>query len=261
MSDLLGFLAFHQLPISIAFGFVWILSVLAGKASYVDVFWGLGFIVTALNSIPFLAPSDARTVLLLGLTVVWGLRLSLYVAWRNWGEPEDRRYADMRNHHGAKFWWVSLFTVFLLQSVLLGIVSLPIQIGMLKADPSPLRLLDFLGVGLWSVGMFFETVGDIQLARFKADPAHHGKVMDRGLWRYTRHPNYFGECCVWWGIYLVAASGGAAWTIVSPVLMTFLLLRVSGVSLLENTIGERRPDYAAYQRRTSAFVPWLPKPM
>jgi steroid 5-alpha reductase family enzyme len=174
----------------------------------------------------------------------------------------------MREQHGTRFWWISLLTVFLLQGVILWIVSLPIQAAMV-ATPSnvlfvatsgmPLSWLDFAGVGLWSIGLFFEAVGDFQMARFQADPNNAGRVMDRGLWRLTRHPNYFGDFCVWWGVYLIAFAGGAAWTIFSPLLMSWLLLKVSGVTLLEKTITHRRPDYAAYQARTSPFFPRPPR--
>jgi steroid 5-alpha reductase family enzyme len=161
----------------------------------------------------------------------------------------------MRAHHGQRFWWVSLFTVFLLQGAILWFVALPILVATARRSFAPLGPLDLLGGLLWGLGLLFEAVGDWQLARFKAVPSNARHVMDRGLWRYTRHPNYFGDFCVWWGIYLVAAAGGAVWTIGSPLLMSVLLLKVSGVTLLENTIADRRPDYAAYQRRTNAFFP------
>jgi steroid 5-alpha reductase family enzyme len=164
----------------------------------------------------------------------------------------------MRDHHGPRFWWVSLLTVFLLQGVILWIVSMPIQVAMVMASTKPLGWLDLVGVALWGIGLFFEAVGDFQMARFQADSQNTGRVMDRGLWRLTRHPNYFGDFCVWWGVYLTAASAGASWTIFSPLLMSFLLLKVSGVTLLEKTITDRRPDYAAYQARTSSFLPWPP---
>jgi steroid 5-alpha reductase family enzyme len=167
----------------------------------------------------------------------------------------------MRDYHGPRFWWVSLFTVFMLQALILWFVSLPIQVAAAVGNEiQPLGWLDALGVVLWGIGFTFEAVGDWQLARFKADPRNAGKVMARGLWKFTRHPNYFGDCCVWWAIYLIAAAGGAWWTIASPLLMTVLLLRVSGVTLLEKTIVERRPDYADYQARTNAFFPGSPRP-
>lgn len=240
---------------------LWLLSLARRDASIVDPFWGTGFIVVAwftLASIPA-EKALARSWLLAALTTIWGLRLSLYLLWRNGGHGEDRRYRAMRDHHGPRFWWVSLWTVFLLQGVILWIVSLPIQVAMVTASTKPLGWLDLVGVAVWSVGLFFEAVGDFQMAHFQADPQNAGRVMDRGLWRLTRHPNYFGDFCVWWGVYLIAASAGASWTIFSPLLMSFLLLKVSGVTLLENTITDRRPDYAAYQARTSSFWPWPPK--
>ena len=161
----------------------------------------------------------------------------------------------MRTHHGPRFWWVSLFTVFLLQGTILWFISLPIQCAAVLKSSDSFGWIDAASVAIWSIGMFFETVGDWQLARFKADPNSAGRVMDRGLWRYTRHPNYFGDFCIWWGIYLIAAAGGAWYTVLSPLLMTLLLMRVSGVRLLESTISDRRPDYVAYAVRTNPFFP------
>ena len=238
---------------------VWLLSLARRDASIVDPFWGSGFAIVALTASWLNFPASARTTLLVALTAVWGLRLSLFLLWRNWGHGEDRRYQVMRNHHGQRFWWVSLFTVFLLQAVILWFVSLPIQVAASQDETSPLHWLDFLGVLIWTIGFAFEAVGDWQLARFKADPANTGRVMDRGLWRFTRHPNYFGDFAVWWGLYLIAAAGGAWWTLLSPLAMSFLLLKVSGVTLLEKTITDRRPDYANYQARTNAFFPGSPR--
>jgi steroid 5-alpha reductase family enzyme len=165
----------------------------------------------------------------------------------------------MRENHGPQFWWVSLFTVFLLQAVILWFVSMPLQVAAVKGASHSLGGLDAAGIVAWCLGFVFESIGDWQLARFKADPASAGKVLDRGLWRYTRHPNYFGDFCVWWGLYAIAAAGGAWWTIGSPLVMSFLLLKVSGVSLLESTIVDRRPEYAEYQARTNAFFPGPPR--
>lgn len=239
---------------------LWLLSLARRDASIVDPFWGTGFIVVTWFTLAGTPAAQAveRSWLLATLTTIWGLRLSLYLLWRNWGHGEDRRYQAMREYHGPRFWWVSLLTVFLLQGLILWIVSMPIQAAMVTAASKPLGWLDLAGAGLWCVGLFFEAVGDFQMARFQADPQNTGQVMDRGLWRLTRHPNYFGDFCVWWGLYLIAAAGGSAWTIFSPLLMSFLLLRVSGVTLLEKTITDRRPDYAAYQARTSSFFPWPP---
>jgi steroid 5-alpha reductase family enzyme len=174
---------------------------------------------------------------------------------RNWGHGEDRRYAAMRSSYGGRFWWVSLFTVFLLQAIILWFVSLPIQLAAALNRSTTLGIVDALGTTLWLVGIIFETVGDWQLARFKRDPGNCGMVLNRGLWRYTRHPNYFGDFCAWWGLYLIAAAGGAWMTVFSPLLMSYLLLKVSGVRLLERTIADRRPDYVAYIARTNAFFP------
>lgn len=238
---------------------LWALSVRLRDASIVDPFWGTGFAIVAMVALGLNQPATNRGLILGMLTVVWGLRLSAYLLWRNWGHGEDRRYQAMRANQGDRFWWASLFTVFWLQAALLWFVSLPIQVAAVAGDQRPLGWLDAVGVALFLLGLGFESVGDWQLARFKRDPANRGRVMDRGLWRYTRHPNYFGDACVWWGLYLIAAAGGAWWTILSPLAMTILLLKVSGVSLLEKTITERRPEYAAYQARTNAFFPGPPR--
>lgn len=239
---------------------LWLLSLARRDASIVDPFWGTGFIVVACVALVSI-PSEqvtARSQLLVMLTSIWGIRLSLYLFWRNRGHGEDRRYRDMRDYYGPHFWWVSLLIVFLLQGLILWIVSIPIQIALVTASTKPFSWLDIVGVALWSCGLFFEAVGDFQMAQFQSDPQHANQVMDRGLWRLTRHPNYFGDFCVWWGLYLIAASAGSAWTIFSPLLMSYLLLKVSGVVLLEKTITDRRPEYAAYQSRTSSFFPWPP---
>jgi len=239
----------------------WLLSLAVRDVSIIDILWGLGFVLLAWVVFVGADGSDARRTLLLILVTVWGLRLSGYLAWRNIGEAEDFRYREMRERHGARFPLVSLITVFALQGVAMWVVSLPVQEGMDAPTPAGLGLLDFLGIAVWAIGLTFEGLGDFQLARFKADDANTGQVMDRGLWRYTRHPNYFGDFMVWWGIYLIALSTGDAWwTIVSPLVMSVLLMRVSGVGMLEKTIGERRPAYAEYKRRTSTFFPRPPKP-
>lgn len=245
----------------VATGLLWLISLIRRDASVADPFWGCGFVLVAgtVFASHAAAQSTGRCWLIGSLTLIWGLRLSTHLIRRNLGHGEDRRYRAMRDHHGPQFWWVSLFTVFLLQGVLLWIVSMPIVATMAQASKRPLGVWDGLGSLVWSCGLFFETVGDYQLDRFLKAPENAGRVMDRGLWRYTRHPNYFGDFCIWWGIYLIAVGGEAAWTIFSPLLMTFLLLKVSGVGLLEQTIVVRRPDYAAYQARTSAFFPRPPR--
>jgi steroid 5-alpha reductase family enzyme len=237
---------------------LWLLSLALADASIADLFWGPAFVLV--TAVAFVGSGGAtpRRLLALALVGVWGLRLAIYLAWRNLGHGEDYRYRAIRKRIGPRFWLISLGTVFVLQGLLAFVVSLPLQAIMLRPD-RPLGALDVVGALAWLVGLGFETVGDWQLARFKRDPASQGQVMDRGLWRYTRHPNYFGDCVVWWGLYLLAAADGAWWTAIGPALMTLLLLRVSGVALLERTIRQRRPAYAEYAARTSAFVPWPPR--
>ena len=237
----------------------WLVSLPLRNASIVDLIWGLGFVLVAWAVRLTVDGNSARQWLLVAMVTLWGLRLSAYLTWRNHGNGEDYRYKAMRKHWGERFWWVSLFTVFALQGILMWTVSLSVQLGQVPDDPG-LGVLAALGVALWAVGLTFEAVGDAQLARFKADPANAGTVMDRGLWRYTRHPNYFGDCCVWWGITLVAIESGlGAVGIVGAVVMTVLLRRVSGVTLLEKSLKKRRAGYDEYIARTSPFIPRPPK--
>ena len=239
---------------------VWLLSLVKRDASIVDVFWGLGFVVVAW--LTFLQADGylGRKVLITLLTTLWGLRLALHILIRNWGHGEDRRYQAWRAQYGARFWWVSLFTVFGLQGVLLWAISLVLQVGQISAIPTTLVMLDLLGAIIWAVGFIFEALADWQLYRFKADPENKGKVMNKGLWAYTRHPNYFGESLVWWGLFLITlATPGSAWTVISPMVITFLLLKVSGVTLLEKTIVDSRPEYREYIETTSSFIPRLPR--
>ena len=250
----------------------WVPSVFLRNVAIVDGLWSLMFLLAA-ATYWYTAPGfDAavggeghrapgileRRELVLALVAVWALRLSVYITARNWGHGEDRRYQAIRARNDPGFTFKSLYLVFLFQALLAWVISLPLLGAILGVRP--LGWLDYAGVALWVVGMVFEAGGDWQLARFKADPANRGKVMDRGLWRYTRHPNYFGDFCVWWGFYLIAASAGAWWTLPGPLLMSVLLMRVSGVTLLEKDIGERRPAYADYVRRTNAFFPGPPRP-
>jgi len=234
-------------------GLTWIVSALQRNVTIVDTLWPLLFVLAAVTYSIELAAPGARTTLVLALVAVWGLRLAGYLAWRNLGLAEDRRYAAIRSRNEPNFTLKSLYLIFGFQAVLAWLISLPL-LGAIGGAP-PVGLLDYAGLALWCVGFIFEAGGDWQLARFKADPANAGSVMDQGLWRYTRHPNYFGDFCVWWGLYLIALSAGAWWSIVGPLLMSFLLLRFSGVTLLEKDIGERRPKYAEYVQRTNAFLP------
>jgi steroid 5-alpha reductase family enzyme len=238
---------------------LWLISLRLKNSSIVDIFWGSGFVIA--NWVYFVLTPDGfplRKWLIGVLVTVWGLRLSLHILRRNWDKPEDFRYQVWRKEAGTRWWWLSFFRVFLLQGILMWIISAPLLAAQRGAKPAHLILFDFLGVIVWGIGFFFEAVGDLQLARFKADPANKGKVMDRGVWRYTRHPNYFGDSAQWWGYYLMAAFAGGWWTIFGPILMTLFLLRVSGVALLEKTL-EKRPGYQEYIRKTSAFIPWFPR--
>ncbi len=250
-------LAVSALAIGALMVVVWLISILIRDASIVDMVWGLGFVVSAWVTYLAAGADSARGLLLTILVSLWGLRLSGYLVWRNLGKPEDYRYQEMRKQSGDRFWLVSLFRVFLLQGVIMWVISVPVTIT--QRVTSDLFWLDYAGLAVWVVGLFFEAVGDFQLASFKARPDSKGKVMDRGMWRYTRHPNYFGDFAVWWGHYLVALAGGAWWAVFSPLVMSTLLLRVSGVAMLEKTIGERRPEYEDYVRRTNAFFPGFPR--
>lgn len=248
-------MAVSAVAIALLMLITWIISGIVKDASIVDLIWGFGFVLVAW-SVQFFSAAGAGGWLLVILTTVWGLRLSIYLSRRNLGKGEDFRYQEMRRQHGDRFFVVSLGTVFGLQGLLMWVISLPLQMGIATSVPGlGVSVLGGVGIALWALGLFFEAVGDWQLARFKADPANRGQVMDRGLWRYTRHPNYFGDFCVWWGLYLIAASGGAWWTVVGPILMSALLIRYSGAGLLEKTISSRRPGYDDYASRTNGFFP------
>ncbi|MFJ7199648.1 MULTISPECIES: DUF1295 domain-containing protein [unclassified Streptomyces] len=232
-----------------------------GMHRVVDVAWGAAFVAVALVTFVLSAGhgDPARRVLVTGLTVVWGLRLAARIARRGSGDGEDPRYEAMTARASGNRNLYALRTIYLLQGSLVWLVSLPVQAA--QYTPAPLSALAWAGTGVWAVGLFFETVGDAQLARFKADPAHRGRIMDRGLWRYTRHPNYFGDFCVWWGLFLVACDAGwqpAAASVLSPLAMSLLLTKGSGKRLLERHMATR-PGWPAYAARTSGFFPRPPR--
>ncbi|GAA1990847.1 DUF1295 domain-containing protein [Catenulispora subtropica] len=230
---------------------------------YVDAVWGSAFALVAVVTLTLSGGhgDTARKVLLTACTVIWGLRLSVHIAWRGRGAPEDPRYAAMLSRAGGNPAWAAYTRVYLLQALLVWFISLPVQAGMFASGRSAVgTVLLAAGFGLWLLGLGFESVGDWQLARFKADPANRGRLMASGLWRYTRHPNYFGDACVWWGLFLIAAGAWpAALTVASPVLMTWLLVAGSGKPLVEAHLSETRPGYADYAARTSSFLPRRPK--
>ena len=238
---------------------LWIVSLIKKDASIVDIFWGLGFVMVGWASWRLSDANSQRGTVLAVLTTLWGVRLGGYLWWRNHGKGEDFRYQAMRRHYGSSFAIKSLIIVFGVQGALMWIVSLPVQLGQMTND-AKIGVVGCIGIVVWAIGFLFESVGDIQLARFKANSANAGKVMDKGLWRYTRHPNYFGDACVWWGIAIIAAESRIGlFGIVGAVVMNVLLLKYSGVPILEKSINKRRPGYEEYQRRTSSFFPLMPK--
>ncbi|MCB9558460.1 MAG: DUF1295 domain-containing protein [Deltaproteobacteria bacterium] len=231
---------------------LWVVSLWLRDVSIVDVFWGpLFLMVTVVGWL--LGPQHVRALILLGIVGAWSLRLAGHLGWRAVGKGEDRRYQAMRRSVGRTFALRSLLTVFWLQACLALLIALPLHSAMLSR--SSLTTLDALGFLLAAFGLAYESIADLQLARFKADPNNHKAVMQRGLWRHSRHPNYFGDFCFWWGIGLVGLAAGPWWVVAGPVVMTVLLLRVSGVTLLERTIVARRPEYREYLARTNAFFP------
>lgn len=248
----------HALAVSLALAVItWSISIPLRNVSIVDSVWA---VLIAGAAYSYLWPdgvAGTRGTLALALMSVWAVRLAFYITVRNHGHGEDRRYREIRARNQPRFELKSLYLVFALQAVMALVVSLPLLPAVRSVKP--LGAVDWLGALLWLFGFVWESVGDWQMARFKSAPATQGRVMDRGLWRYSRHPNYFGECCQWWGLFLIALSVGAWWTVLSPLLMTVLLLKVSGVTLLERDIGERRPGYRQYVARTNAFIPWVPR--
>lgn len=240
---------------------LWLVSLALRDASIVDVFWGLGFVLVAW--IGHLV-GDGETVLrekvLLACVTLWGVRLAAYIFWRSRGEPEDYRYRAMRERQGESFKWTSYPVVFLLQGGLVLLIAQPLLVVAARPQENAWSWTDTLGVVLFAIGFFFEAVGDWQMARFKADPENAGQVMRSGLWALTRHPNYFGDTVLWWGYFAFALGApGGIFTLPCPILMTFLILKISGVSLLERTIEERRPKYRDYAESTNAFFPWFPR--
>lgn len=239
---------------------LWLVSLVIKDASIIDIFWGFGFVIIAWfyafqND---LASMEIREKILLAMITIWGLRLTIYLAMRNLGKGEDYRYAQWRKDNGEKWWWLSFIRVFALQGFLLWIISATyLPSFSIRAE---MGVLEYVGVLLWIVGLFFEAVGDYQLAQFKKDPNNKGKVLNTGVWRYTRHPNYFGDATIWWGFFLFALAHPQGWMFVfCPIVMTFFLLKVSGVAMLEVKLKKSKPQYAEYIRTTSSFIPMPPK--
>jgi steroid 5-alpha reductase family enzyme len=237
----------------------WIISVVIKNASIVDSLWGLGFMAMswyALTQVELYT----RNVLLVVLVTIWALRLSGYITWRNWGKGEDFRYQNFRQKYGPdRYWWFSFFQVFLLQGILILLIAAPLMATLYLTKSNQLNIIDYIAVVIWLIGFIFESGGDFQMARFKADTANKGKVMNQGFWKLTRHPNYFGDATQWWAYGLFSVAVGCYLPLLSSLIMTLLLLKVSGVALLEKTLTTTKPKYHEYIKRTSAFVPWFPK--
>ena len=239
---------------------VWVISLSLRDVSIIDVFWGIGFVLIGIAAIWRHGGLDPRSKLIFAIVAVWALRLALhlFLRWRRLGH-EDRRYSAMRRKAGPRFPVTSLFTVFWLQAGVMWVVSLPLQQAF-AAAPTPLGPLDLIGAAIALLGILVEAVADYQLTRFGRDPANRGRVLETGLWAWSRHPNYFGDFMMWWGFFALGmAAGGPWWIIASPLVMSALLIRYSGAGLMEETIKDRRPGYADYVRRTSLFVPLPPK--
>lgn len=239
---------------------LWLWSVLIKNVSIVDIFWGFGFVVVNAFYVFNLEQIAPRNLLLLLLVSIWGLRLTIYLAVRNIGKGEDFRYQQFRKDYGEKcYWWFSYFQVFLLQGVLILIVSLPLLGVHSSETSSTLIWLDYIALLVWSIGFSFEAGGDYQLYQFKKNPNNKGKVLNTGFWKYTRHPNYFGDAAVWWAYALFSIAAGGYWQIIGAIIMTLLIIQVSGVALLEKTLHKTKPKYKEYIEKTNSFFPWFPE--
>lgn len=239
---------------------LWIVSVFIKNASIVDPFWGFGFVILGIFYFISTNGLEKRKIVLLILLIIWGMRLSMYLAWRNFGKGEDYRYQNFRKEYGEhRYWWFSFFQVFLLQGILLWLISAPLLAAQYYHTSLELNIFDFIALIIWIIGFMFEAGGDFQMAKFKLNPKNKGLVMNKGFWKYTRHPNYFGDAFVWWSFGLFALAAGSYLSLLSSLLMTLLLLKVSGVSLLERSLKETKPQYKEYIEKTSAFIPWFPK--
>jgi len=239
--------------------FLWIISIIVKNVSIVDFFWGIGFVISCIFYFYNTNGSDLRKILITTIVSIWGLRLSVYIAWRNRGKGEDFRYREFRKKYGENhYWWISFFQTFLLQGILMWIISAPLLGAQYFGTGKPFGILDSVGIIFWLIGVIFETGGDFQLAKFRSDPVNKGKVLNSGLWKYTRHPNYFGDAAVWWGYGLICLAAGSYIPVIGSIIMTGLIIKVSGVVLLEKTLVAQKPQYKDYIEKTSAFIPWFP---
>ena len=247
------------LLIVVFFTIVWGISVILKNASIVDIFWGAGFVLAGIFYFIVTPEYSTRKIITVIFTTLWGLRLSIHIMARNMGKPEDYRYQEFRRHYGEKrYWWFSYFQVFLLQGFLLWLISAPL-LAISFYTEKPFGAIDFIALLVWITGFVFEAGGDWQLMRFKSNPENKGKLLTTGFWKFTRHPNYFGDAALWWGFALFSVAAGCYLPILSALLMNWLLLRVSGVAMLERTLKNTKPGFEDYTKRTSAFFPWLPE--
>jgi len=249
-----------SLLIFVLVSLLWVLSVLIKNVSIVDLFWGMGFVIVNAFYVFSIGEFFSRSILLLILVSLWGLRLSIYLSLRNIGKGEDYRYQQFRKDYGPKrYWWFSYFQTFLLQGALIMLVSLPLLGANMLSQTAGLNVMDYLAVLVFLVGFAFEAGGDYQLARFKKNPNNKGKVLDKGFWKYTRHPNYFGDSAVWWSFGMLSIAAGSYWPVIGSVIMTLLIIKVSGVALLEKSLKNTKPQYRDYIQKTNSFFPWFPK--
>ena len=239
---------------------LWIWSVYLKDVSIVDIFWGLGFVILNIFYVFNSGDLNSRKILLLILVSVWGLRLSIYLAYRNIGKGEDFRYQEFRRKFGPKrYWWFSYFQAFLLQGALMILISSTFLGMSFSSQPTTLSTLDYLGIAIWLIGFTFEAGGDYQLMRFKKNSSNKGNVLTTGFWKYTRHPNYFGDAAVWWSYAVFCISAGAYWQVIGSIVMTLLIVNISGVALLEKSLKQSKSAYSDYIQKTNSFFPWFPK--
>ncbi|MDJ0881575.1 MAG: DUF1295 domain-containing protein [Gammaproteobacteria bacterium] len=250
---------FQALLVILSMGFVtWLYSVKRHNVNSVDSLWSLMFLAAAIVYLVSAAEITSRNLIIISLVSLWSIRLSVHLMVRNWNHDEDHRYQTIRANNEPNFALKSIYIVFGLQGLLAWIISIPLLFAL--QNTGGFQWIDGFALGLWTLGFYFEAISDWQLRHFKKNPANKGRVLDTGLWRYSRHPNYFGEFCIWWSFYLFAIPSGGWWTIYAPILMTFLLLKVSGVVMMEKTITQRRPEYQRYIDSTNAFFPGTPHP-
>ena len=239
---------------------LWLISIPLKNVSIVDAFWGTGFVVVNVAYFMLETHMYTRNLVVLCLVSVWGIRLSAYLFKRNYGKPEDFRYQEFRRHYGAeRYWWFSFFQVFVLQGTLIMLVSLPLFGIHHETVSNELNAIDYIALLCWCVGFLFEAIGDYQLTKFKKNPDNKGTILKTGLWRYTRHPNYFGDASVWLSFGLFSIASGGYWQIVGALAMIYLIINISGVAMLEKSLQKTKPGYKEYVASTNAFIPWFPK--